>query len=307
MRFRAPALSVLCLALLAGCSIPGPSSGKAELAALDRQSIPVPNTPGREVSYLHAGDPSLPQIVYIHGTPGDATAWADYLSDPIPGFESIAIDRPGFGRSVSSRDPRTDKPLRTAVPSFADQAAAIVPLLHVRNGRGAILVGHSLGGPIAARLAADHPELVGGLVILAGSLDPDQEVWAWYNEMATWWAVNWWIPDEMLIANAEVAQAKAQTTLLANMLPHITCPVVWVQGGKDGLVPPENAAYAKRMMTSAHPFELIELPDANHFLPWEHADVVRHAISRAAELARPVDSSPLPVIGSTGQPAPARD
>ena len=103
----------------------------------------------------------------------------------------------------------------------------------------------------------------------------------------------------MLTANAEVAQAKDQTRLLAEVLPRITCPVVWVQGGRDDLVPSVNAAYARRMMSSASAFELIELPRAGHFLPWEHEDVVRSAILRVRELA----DHPPPADASAGTTA----
>lgn len=308
--FRMRALRIgLSLALMAlpGCSVPGPRASRAQTAALQRSSVPIPTAAGRETSYLHAGDPSSPLLIYIHGTPGDAGAWADYLVEPVPGFESIAVDRLGFGGSVTSRDPQTGKARQTPVPSFSEQAQAIASLLHRRHGRGAILVGHSLGGPIAAQLAADHPDLVDGLVILAGSLDPDQEVWAWYNEAATWSAVNWMIPRAMRTANTEVTAAKRQTQLLAEVLDRITCPVVWVQGGADSLVPRENEAYGQRMLTSAFAFELIELPRAGHFLPWEHEDVVRRAIERAAALAvdrrNAIRTGAEPSVGST-QPAP---
>ncbi len=292
--FRMRALRIalsLALMALSACSVPGPRAGAHQIAALHRQWYSVPGFPGREVSQLRAGDPDAPMLVYIHGTPGDAAAWADYLVEPIPGFESIAVDRLGFGGSVTARDPRTGKPRQTPVPSFSEQAQAIGSLLHRRHGRGAILVGHSLGGPIAARLAADHPDLVDGLVIVAGSLDPDQEIWAWYNEAATWSALNWMIPRAMRSANTEVAAARRQTQLLAKVLDRVTCPVVWIQGGKDTLVPPENAAYAQRTMTSVPSFDLISLPNAGHFLPWEHEAEVRAAIEQvrreAAQSAGP--------------------
>ncbi len=58
-------------------------------------------------------------------------------------------------------------------------------------------MGHSFGGPIIVRAALDHPELVGGLVIAAGDLDPDLEEWRWYNRLADLWLVRLAIPGAM--------------------------------------------------------------------------------------------------------------
>ena len=52
---------------------------------------------------------------------------------------------------------------------------AISPLLDNTNGRPVYLAGHSLGGPLVAKMAALYPEKVDGLVILAGSFDPTLE------------------------------------------------------------------------------------------------------------------------------------
>src|SRR5689334_6231318 len=107
-------------------------------------------SPTGSIAALAAGPEDAPRILLVHGSPGAAADWAALLLDPPPGRELVAIDRPGFGRS----DPYG------AVPSLADQAAALAPLLVQRGGHWPIVVGHSLGGPVAARLAADHPDEV---------------------------------------------------------------------------------------------------------------------------------------------------
>ena len=126
----------------------------------------VEATPG-DLSYLRAGNPAGPRVVLVHGTPGSATAWADYLLDPPPGLELVALDRPGFDRSgpeaaaVSASRPRRR-------PSWA---ACCRPM-----AAPVVLLGHSLGGTIVARVAAEHPARVTALVLYrAASLDPAQE------------------------------------------------------------------------------------------------------------------------------------
>jgi pimeloyl-ACP methyl ester carboxylesterase len=44
-----------------------------------------------------------------------------------------------------------------------------------QNGKQVILVGHSLGGPLIARMTMDYPELIDGLVFVAGSVAPKLE------------------------------------------------------------------------------------------------------------------------------------
>ena len=88
-------------------------------------------------------------MILVHGTPGSATAWTDYLLSPPPGIELVALDRPGFGSSAPDG----------AVTRLADQAAAVAALLPT-NDRPVVLLGHSLGGAVVARVAADHPQIV---------------------------------------------------------------------------------------------------------------------------------------------------
>ena len=279
VRHRAAALAAAVAAvLLAGCGppprrdapIPGVVEGTYAAGAL----------PGRVIRYLRAGAAESPRVIYIHGTPGDAEGWMRYLEHPVPGFEAWAIDRPGFGGSSLARQGAAGEQSieKDAVTAFAQQAAAIEPLLVKQGGRWPVLVGHSLGGPIACRVAAEHPDMVGGLVILAGSLDPEQEKLAWYNDLADWAVLSWMLDRSIRIANHEVLAAKAETELLRPLLKNIRCPVVVVHGRKDDLVPFANVAYMQRELTGAASLRVIDLPEANHFLPWAQERTVREAV-----------------------------
>jgi pimeloyl-ACP methyl ester carboxylesterase len=73
-------------------------------------------------------------------------------------FRSISLDWPGHGQS-----PPGDAP--ASVTRFADVAERLVEQL---APAGAVVVGNSVGGFSAARLAIRRPELVRGLVIVDG-------------------------------------------------------------------------------------------------------------------------------------------
>ena len=219
--------------------------------------------PTGQVAVIAAGVPDAPRVILVHGTPGAAADFAELLLDPPPGVELLAVDRPGFGRSEP----------RDALPSLRAQADALLPLLEQRGGRWPVLVGHSLGAPIVAQLAADHPDRVGGLLLLAGALDPDLEEWHWYNRAATVLGP--------LLARPQLVVAVAQRPLpdqlraLGGELARITCPVVVVHGRRDELVPFANVDYMRRRLTGAAPLRVVELPDGDHFLPWDAVDTVR--------------------------------
>ncbi len=222
------------------------------------------------LSTLAAGPADAPRVLLVHGTPGAATDWLDLLLSAPPGLELLAVDRPGFGRSQPAG----------AVTALSAQSAALVPLLVQRGGRWPIVVGHSLGAPIALRLAADHPERVGGLVLLAGALDPALEEWQWFNRVAV--AIGPLLSRPLRNSNAEIRALRRDLEALAPDLARVSCPVVVVHGRQDSLVPFDNVDYARRMLTGAADLRVVELPEGDHFLPWNAADVVREAIASLA-------------------------
>lgn len=227
---------------------------------------------GNAVSYVRSGSEADPRLIYVHGTPGDASAFAEFVRNPIDGVESISVDRPGFGRTGGP-----------ALTSFADQAAALEPLLVEREGTWPVLVGHSLGGPIIARMAADHPERVAAIVIIAGSLDPDLEGPRWFNYVGV--ALSPILPRMFRVSNAEIFAAREQTERLDAVLARVRCPVIIVHGTKDGLVPFANVEYMQTTFTGASSIETIKVDGADHFLLWSRQEIIRHAVGRALELS----------------------
>ena len=250
--------------------IPGPEVGEVEQARLARHTMDDPGPPPYRISYLTAGDPKGPRLIYVHGTPGSALAWADYLVRPLPGWESLAYDRPGFGQT---------KPAR-AEPSLERQAQALEKFLVKRRGRRPVLIGHSLGGAVVCQAAVGFPDRISGLVILAGSLDPELEHIAWYQKVAEWGFMPRLLPQVLVNANREVLPLKNELARLGPRLKSITCPVVIVHGAEDKLVPEENAEYIKQKLVPGRLTEFNIIPGQNHFLPWNNRPAVLQAIEK---------------------------
>ena len=225
----------------------------------------------REIHYVEAGDSVKPLVLFVHGSPGSLSAFIDFLADSalLPEALLITADRPGFGYSNFG----------IGEPSLQKQAEALKPILenHPRNKPG-ILVGHSLGGPLIAKMAIDYPDLVDGLIIVAGSLDPELEPnETWFRAPLATPFLSWILPRSLRASNEEIYQLKPE---LEEMIPYwkeITCPVIVIHGTKDELVPYENVTFAKKMLTNA-PVEFVIIEGMNHFVPWSNPELIRNAV-----------------------------
>ena len=125
-------------------------------------------TRGRTMHYVAAGNPTKPMVFFVHGSPGSLSAFLTYLADSTLRDQAylITADRPGFGYSNFGY----------AEPSLKIQGEILQELINQKKAnKPVILVGHSLGGPLIIQMAVDNPGLIDGLIIIAGSLDPDLE------------------------------------------------------------------------------------------------------------------------------------
>lgn len=270
-RARSQLLSALAVVLTTiGCAPPGPIAPIERTEAL-RRTVRVGPPVDADISVLVAGDPAGTRVVLVHGTPGSAQGWADYLLDPPPGLELVALDRPGFGRSGPDG----------AVTSLASQAAAVAALLP-EDGRRVVLLGHSLGGPIVARVAADHPQRVAALVLLAASLDPALEKLHPMQPIGAWAPVRRLLPRAIRNANAELMALQPELVVLQGLLDRITAQVLIVHGTADDLVPVENVPFMQARLRSARCLATRLLDGGDHFLPWNSAAVVRAVMVQAA-------------------------
>lgn len=103
-------------------------------------------------------DPALP-VVLIHGIADSALTWSLVLR-PLAAIGPLyALDMPGHGQS--------GHPPGRRYATIAEQAAVLAAFVREVVGRPALLVGNSMGGWVAARVALDAPELVRGLALLA--------------------------------------------------------------------------------------------------------------------------------------------
>ena len=108
---------------------------------------------GWRVRYVRAGQG--PPLVLLHGLASSVYTWSETLPALAAQHDVIALDFPGFGGT------------ETRATLTADDLARVVPAVTDGLGLGAYdLVGHSLGGAIAAVTAAAYPQRVRRLVLV---------------------------------------------------------------------------------------------------------------------------------------------
>ncbi|GAB3128821.1 lipase LipV [Tsukamurella serpentis] len=107
--------------------------------------------------------PDAPTVLAIHGVTGHGGRWRRLADDQLPGVRVLAPDLRGHARST------------WAPPWHLEQHVADLIGVVERHGGGPVtVIGHSLGGALACRLAAARPDLVRAVLLLdpAQQLDP---------------------------------------------------------------------------------------------------------------------------------------
>jgi len=113
---------------------------------------------GIKTNYLEAGkgDP----VVLIHGSGPGVTSYANWrlvLPALAENFRVLAPDMVGFGFSERPAN------IEYGVQTWADQVVGLMDTLDLPKAH---LVGNSFGGAIALRIATQHPDRVGKLVLM---------------------------------------------------------------------------------------------------------------------------------------------
>jgi esterase len=107
--------------------------------------------------FLEWGEPGAPTVLLLHGMNQSAHSW-DLVSLSLAGrYHMFALDQRGHGDSEWSRD---------LDYSEQSRAADALAFLADRELTSAVVVGHSMGGRVALRMALERPEAVRGVVVV---------------------------------------------------------------------------------------------------------------------------------------------
>lgn len=215
-------------------------------------------------TWIHRND-NFPTAVFIHGSPGSSSNFIYFTTDSLllRSYNVLLFDRPGYGQSDFGK----------SEPLISNQAKILNNALHQLDIKNPVLVGHSLGGPIIAKMAMDEPNYIKGLLIVAGSVSPELEPEEKWRKPMSRPILRWLLPKMFRVSNDEILPAKEELIRMEPFWPKITCEMRVIQGQKDKLVPAGNEDYAKKMAVNSKKVTLIKLDD-NHFIPFNTPELV---------------------------------
>jgi len=222
--------------------------------------LPVVQVGRHHLHFAQTGNDTLPTVLFVHGTPGSWDNFKAYLinSELRSQYRLIAIDRPGFGYSDFG-DAMNLENQSSIITSWMDS---------LNNHKPWVLVGHSLGGPLVVKLAAERPGYVVALVVLAGALDPAAEKPEKWRPILFKTPLNYLLPGALRPSNEELWYLKQDLIDMKIDYMAISCPVYVLHGTNDMLVPYSNVAYAKRMFTNSKNLSVTTFQKENHFIVW---------------------------------------
>ncbi|NLF01028.1 MAG: alpha/beta hydrolase [Anaerolineales bacterium] len=240
----------------------------------------------------------LPSLLLLHGAGGSHLLWPGAVRR-LPLTTVYALDLPGHGRSGGVAEPHVDH--------YAQAVARFMAGIGIEQ---AIIVGHSMGGAVALRLAIDFPEQVAGLVLIStgarlrvaratfDALDTDLDTAVELFSRSAWGPAA--KPEDISAGKIALRDAGTQT-LLADFtaadhfdvmvrLGAIQQPTLIMVGASDQLTPPKYARYLAAHIASSH---LITVEGAGHMLmlerPAETAAGIREFLQRI-DADRPASS-----------------
>lgn len=134
-----------------------------------RVAIKVFRSPGANAGRTRSSAPSgigggdrRPAFVLVHGIGVSSRYFHPVAALLAEHGDVYAVDLPGYGES-----PRVRRDV-----SLADHAAVVAEVVRLHGLVDPVVVGHSMGSQIVARLAVDRPEVADRIVLIAPTLDP---------------------------------------------------------------------------------------------------------------------------------------
>ena len=225
----------------------------------------------KTIHFLKVGNrEELPLTILVHGSPGALNAYEGYFSNTelLEKMDMISVDRSGFGYSDFGE----------SESSLMVQAELIAAILKDFPLRKKVLVGHSMGGPVLAKLAIEFPNLVDGMVMVAPSISPELEPSNGWRKVLNFPLICWITPPALRVCNQEIIPLKAELELMMDGWKNIMIPLTVVQGEEDDLVPMENAFFAKSMMENNPSVKTTMLKGKDHFILWSEISLIGNEI-----------------------------
>ncbi|MER8367028.1 alpha/beta hydrolase [Mesorhizobium sp. M1378] len=253
-------------------------------------------------------DGQEPALVLVHGF-SDTSRSFSLLAPHLAGRRLVMPDLRGHGASPAGT--------RGFAPAdFAEDVAGLIEQLRLERP---VLVGHSLGSMVAIEAAARYPEMIGGLVLMAGTLrpqigedhpmtigvralrDPISPADPFYDY---WHACEAEVPADFVTMTAEEASAmpaalwraileQVRRIDLTDKARTLRLPALVIAGGRDVLF---DETHQRRLLEEIPAAKLVSAARCGHNSHWEDPALVAAAIARYFKVWNEAD------LEATGNP-----
>jgi pimeloyl-ACP methyl ester carboxylesterase len=212
-------------------------------------------------------------LLLLHGYAGSARWWERNLQPLAEAHTVYALDLPGFGAARMS-GPYTFKRVVSLLATWMD-ANRIGP---------ASLVGHSMGGQVAMLLAAEHPDRIQSMILLAPAGLPFSGNLIWIGRQAFRSRAGGDMRFTPIVAfgalraGPRILWQAVQQIRQVDVRPHLTgltVPTLILWGERDRLIPATNAP----ILSAAMPHAEIRISlGMGHNIFFDDANLVNEAI-----------------------------
>src|SRR5918993_5130524 len=218
---------------------------------------------------------SGPPLILLHGLSGSRRWWGRNVPAFADSYRTYTVDLPGFGASRGVRWSRLDDIADHLADWLVDEG---VPKAHV--------AGHSLGGAVAARLAASHPERIDRLVLVDAAIRlrgtrtsarPAPAVRPIGRGSLGFAPL---LVRDLLRCHPwsfVAATVDALQTDWERHLRRISAPTLVVWGERDAITP---IAFGREIATIISGARLITMAEAGHNPMWEYAEAFNAEVLR---------------------------
>ncbi len=293
---RPSLFAILTIALLGlaatGAWLWTPDKSRAEL---DSKYLATPadyiDVAGLKIHVRDSGPKAAPAVILLHGLGASLHTWEPWAQSLSATYRVVRYDLPGF--ALTGADP-------TGNYSEARGMEVLAALMDKLAIPRASIIGNSMGGRLAWNFAAQYPERIDKLILIApdGFESPGYKYGTAPEVPALVKMMRYVLPKAFLRMNLAPAYADASQltdatvtryhdlmlapgvrdamiarmgqTVLTDPLPalrRIEAPTLLLWGEKDALIPISNAADYQKALPNA---ELVTLPDLGH-VPHEEA------------------------------------
>jgi pimeloyl-ACP methyl ester carboxylesterase len=226
---------------------------------------------GTKLHYQVAGPEDAPPLVLLHGIGGCVNWWDGVLPALTPYFRTYALDLPGFGRSWRMSG-------FYSIDHLADYLGQWLKLVGLEK---VTLLGHSLGGQVATRFAARHPEQIERLILVAPA-----GLWPTRQERLQWFvkAPRVKVPLQQVLTIATGTMRTDALALLLSLnailqdgkratesLNALTMPTLVLWGTADSVLPPVLGPRVLSCITNA-PARLEYIENGTHDMMFDQAE-----------------------------------